>query len=175
MVPALTRCDAPAAISLALIAAAAGTGAALGARDLQGRASSDAGTGAARERRPRFDCAAAGTSRHEAYRTGRAQANWDIAGGRPLWLTVGLPQPWRPVLADVLDERHGVQLVPVVDCALDDQLYWYVQGYDDVIEAWLDETHHSGIDRAVADARAEYRARLDDPFGDPLRRLDLVP
>lgn len=89
-----------------------------------------------------------------AYRAGIAEAEGDIAKGKPK-LRYGARGAWGEDLANTLRARFGVELV-VMSCLTDPWLSSFEAGYNATIEAHIDGIHGLG---AVASVMAEIQKR----------------
>ena len=74
-----------------------------------------------------------------AYRAGVAEAERDIASGRPK-LHYGARGAWGADWARTLKARFGVELVPL-DCFIDATRSSFRSGYNDTVEAHVGATH----------------------------------
>lgn len=84
-----------------------------------------------------------------AYRAGVAEAERDIASGRPK-LRYGARGAWGEDLARTLQGRFGVELV-VLTCFTDAESRSFVAGYNVTVEAHVDGVHGSGSVAAIGD------------------------
>jgi hypothetical protein len=82
-----------------------------------------------------------------AYRAGVAEAERDIAAGRPT-LRYGARGAWGEDLARTLKARFGVELV-VLSCFVTAESSSFEAGYNDTVEAYIDASHGAGAVRAV--------------------------
>lgn len=89
-----------------------------------------------------------------AYREGVAEAERDIAAGRPR-LRYGARGAWGDDLARTLQAQFGVELV-VLSCLTDSASSSFDAGYNATIEAHIDGLHGAG---AVAAVWAELQRR----------------
>jgi len=76
-----------------------------------------------------------------AYRAGVAEAERDIASGRPK-LRYAVRGAWREDLARTLQVRFGVELV-VLTCFTDAESRSFEAGYNSTVEAHVDGVHGS--------------------------------
>lgn len=84
-----------------------------------------------------------------AYRAGIAEAERDIAAGRPK-LRYGARSAWSEDLARTLRARFGVELV-VLSCFVTAESSSFEAGYNDTIEAYIDAMRGTGAVKAVWD------------------------
>jgi hypothetical protein len=84
-----------------------------------------------------------------AYRAGVAEAERDIASGRPK-LRYGARGAWGEDLARTLQARFGVELV-ALSCLTDAESRSFEAGYNATVEAHVDRTHGPGAVAAVRD------------------------
>jgi hypothetical protein len=84
-----------------------------------------------------------------AYQAGVAEAERDIAAGRPR-LRYGARGAWGEDLERTLQARFGVELI-VLSCLTDASSSSFVAGYNSTVEAHLDGVHGPGSVKAVWD------------------------
>ena len=84
-----------------------------------------------------------------AYRAGVAEAERDIASGRPT-LRYGARGAWGEDWARTLQARFGVELV-VLSCLTDAESRSFEAGYNATVEAHVDGIHGAGAVAAVRD------------------------
>jgi hypothetical protein len=80
-----------------------------------------------------------------AYQRGMLMAHIDHARGHDEVQTYGLPVPLWTVYANLLKDRYDVDLHPVAGCVVDDQLVWYVGGYNSVSCRLIEQKHGRNI------------------------------
>jgi hypothetical protein len=95
-----------------------------------------------------------------AYRDGMAEAERDIAAGRPK-LRYGARGAWGEDLARTLQARFGVELV-VLSCFTDAASSSFEAGYNATVEAYVDGIHGPGSAAAVW---AEIQRRRKAAYG----------
>jgi hypothetical protein len=82
-----------------------------------------------------------------AYRAGVAEAERDVAAGRPK-LRYGARGAWGEDLARTLQARFGVELV-VQSCFVTAESSSFEAGYNGTVEAHIDALHGTGAVKAV--------------------------
>ena len=85
----------------------------------------------------------------QAYRAGVAEADRDIASGRPK-LRYGARGAWGEDLARTLQARFGVELI-VLSCFVTAESSSFEAGYNATVEAHVDSVHGPGSVAAVWD------------------------
>src|SRR5688572_2438376 len=78
-----------------------------------------------------IDVLAAGDPK-AAYRDGRAEAQKDIAGGKIILKTYGLPAPWSELYRSNLLSQYQIVSRPVAGCAVTETFAQGVKGYNEV-------------------------------------------
>lgn len=66
---------------------------------------------------------------------GQLAARFDVARGRYLLQTYGLPVPWINEEGRILRQRYGIQMEAVAGCVVSPPLVNYVDAYDDYVVA----------------------------------------
>jgi hypothetical protein len=61
---------------------------------------------------------------------GEAEAQEDVAQGKFKLLRYGLPAPWAEEYFRILNQRYGIQSVPVAGCVVTDDLVTHANAYN---------------------------------------------
>jgi hypothetical protein len=76
-----------------------------------------------------FGCGRSATSK------GKADAKSDLAAGKLAIETAGMPAPWRSTYARLLRERHGIEILEVAGCIVDEGTMQHINAYNGVMKA----------------------------------------
>ncbi|MEI8290228.1 MAG: hypothetical protein WCH99_12220 [Verrucomicrobiota bacterium] len=85
-----------------------------------------------------------------AYRDGRAEAQRDIAGGKIVLKTYGLPAAWSEMYRSNLSSRYQIESRPVAGCVVTEALVESVKGYNEISKAEIERRNGTGILQRVA-------------------------
>jgi hypothetical protein len=91
---------------------------------------------------------------------GARDAETDLADGRFVILSYGLPAPWSDEYAEILEADHGITIRTVGGCVVDGALMRYVAAYNNVMGPRILEAFGEDVfKRASEKARVRHEAR----------------
>jgi len=105
-----------------------------------------------------------------AYRAGVAEAERDIADGRPK-LRYGSRGEWGEELARTLHARFGVELVALC-CLVTAEMSSFEAGYNDMVGGHIDAIHGAGAVAAVLDEIQRRRQEAWEAWATEQRRAN---
>jgi hypothetical protein len=85
-----------------------------------------------------------------AYRDGRAEAQKDIASGKIILKSYGLPVPWSEAYRSNLLSQYQIVSRPVAGCAVTKTLVERVKGYNEIAKAEIERRYGTGVVQRVA-------------------------
>jgi hypothetical protein len=98
-----------------------------------------------------------------AYPRGALEARIDDARGDYEVLGYGLPAPWTPGAARLLEERYGVRLRGVAGCCVSPWVRWHADGYNAASEPLLRERFGKDvIEECFEEGRRRWKAERPD-------------
>ncbi|MCO5053978.1 MAG: hypothetical protein M9920_17005 [Verrucomicrobiae bacterium] len=80
-----------------------------------------------------------------AYQNGKAEAQRDIADGKLVLKTWGMPVPWIDVYRSNLLSRHQIVMHPVAGCSVTEALIESVKGYNEVSKTEIEKRIGTGV------------------------------
>jgi hypothetical protein len=95
---------------------------------------------------------------HDPYAEGRAEALHDVAAGRLILKTAGLPTAEHDELVRILAEEFGIEVQGVAGCIVTDDVAEYLRGYAPVAQAEILRIHGRDI---LPEAQVEARRRWE--------------
>jgi hypothetical protein len=96
-----------------------------------------------------------------SYYGGKIEAYLDVMRGAYSIRTYGTPDGWIIQSKDILSNEFGIDVVVVAGCIVSGELREKSRGYNDVMEAAIEERYGRGIlERLWRRAQSEYQKKL---------------
>lgn len=80
-----------------------------------------------------------------AYQQGRVEAKSDLAAGRLIYRTLGMPTTGDAIYAQHLRTHYNIELVKVAGCVASEELYYRTRGYNYEVLPHIEARYGKGI------------------------------
>ena len=101
------------------------------------------------------------SSAREGYQAGSVEARHDLATGKLAVETYGFPVECSSEYAQLLRERHGIELRPVAGCVVDARIAGHARGYNEIMMPEIERRFGTNVwQQTMADAQRLYARKV---------------